>query len=167
MLKRKSIPPSSELKELFDYHDGNLYHKHTRTGVYAGQRAGNFNIKYPVVKINGSAFKLHRVVFMMHHGYCPECLDHINGNPHDNRIENLRPATISENYANKSLYKTSKSGVKGVYWHTQTNQWLGYVQFQKRRVYVGAFATLELAKECIELVREMMHGEFANHGVNT
>jgi len=164
MLSRKPITSSEVLHELFEYKDGSIYHKQTRSGIKAGQRAGNYNIKYPVVKVLGESYKVHRVIFAMHHGECPECLDHINGDTHDNRIENLRPATVNENYANKRIYKNSTSGVKGIYWHKPSAQWVGYIQANKKRIYIGAFETIELAKDCMELVREMLHGKFANHG---
>ena len=116
MIKPKELPSADHLKSIFEYRDGKLYHIKAGSGVTVGTVAGNYNQPYVAVKIKQSAYRLHRVIFMMHHDYCPETIDHINGNKHDNRIENLRAATHVENKRNKALDSTNKSGVKGVFW---------------------------------------------------
>ena len=164
MLKSKELPSADYLKSIFEYRDGKLYHIKSRSGVTEGQLAGNYTQPYVVVKIKKSAYKLHRVIFMMHHGYCPETIDHINGNKHDNQIENLRGATQAENKRNKALGLTNKSGVKGVYWAKQANQWVAQIYVNGKKRHLGCFDDLNLAQEFMELAREMVHGKFANHG---
>jgi len=109
----------------------------------------------------GKAVMAHRIVFLMHQGYLPKYIDHINGNRSDNRIENLREVSWSENQQNKPCYKTSSTGVKGVY--KKDGKFMASIQHNKKR-YNMTCETLELAKEAIELLRDMLHGQFANHG---
>lgn len=45
--------------------------------------------------------KAHRVVWFLHHGTVPECVDHIDGDRSNNRIENLRATTRAENSTNQ------------------------------------------------------------------
>lgn len=99
---------------LFKYHEcGNLsrkkaYHK-AHQGRFIGciQKNGYVRI---AVRDNGKIKPLlaHRLIFYMHHGYLPSLIDHINRNPSDNRIENLREATVSENHRNRDMRKTNK-----------------------------------------------------------
>ena len=164
MIKAKELPSADYLKSIFEYRDGKLYHLKSGSGVTVGKLAGNYSQPYVAVKIKQSAYKLHRVIFMMHHGYCPETIDHINGNKHDNRIENLRGATHVENKRNKALDLTNKSGVKGVYWAKQAKKWVAQMWVNGKKRHLGCFDDLNLAQEFMELAREMVHGKFANHG---
>jgi hypothetical protein len=59
--------------------------------------------------------------------------------------------------------KPSKSGVKGVYFDARRAYWVARIKRATGKTYLGAFATIELAKEFVELAREMLHGEYANH----
>ena len=61
--------------------------------------------------------KLHRLVWVLCRGCLPTQIDHLNGNPKDNRIENLREVSYSENNMNRLLaWKPNPStGLPGVY----------------------------------------------------
>ena len=164
MIKAKDIPSIDYLKTLFEYKDGKLFHIKVRNGVTVNQIAGNYNQSYVAVKINNSAYKLHRIIFYMHYGYCPETIDHINGNKHDNRIENLRAASQAENKRNKAIDCRNKSGIKGVYWAKHANKWIAKIRLNGKSKHLGCFDNLYLAQEFMELARDMVHGQFANHG---
>ena len=86
-------------------------------------------------------------------------VDHINGKKLDNRRENLRLATQSENQANSSA-RIGIYGLKGVQPHRR--KWQARIQKNKKRIYIGLYDTKEEAglaynKKAIELF-----GEFAN-----
>lgn len=90
------------LKELFSYRDGDLYWKKSRSGIKIGCSAGTIDDRgYRVIKINGKSYKGHRLMFLYHHGYLPEFLDHVDGDPLNNDIDNLREATKQENGRNR------------------------------------------------------------------
>ena len=164
-MPRKALPlPSIELlHSLFVKEDGVLLNKIDRKMVKAGQRSGCEKDGYIWIKINGQRYSAHRLIFLMHHGYCPEYIDHVDGNGLNNHIENLRPATLSQNKANQSVYSNNMSGVKGVYWCQPKNSWVAQIGFNNRRRTLGTFATKELAAEFVSLVREELHGQFARH----
>lgn len=60
--------------------------------------------------------KLHQVVWVLNHGRLPRMIDHINGDGHDNRIENLREISYSENDSNRlwPWRPNRKTGLPGV-----------------------------------------------------
>jgi hypothetical protein len=167
-MPRKSLPlpPIELLLSLFVVEDGVLLNKIDRKMVKAGQRSGCEKDGYIWVKVNGQRYSAHRLIFFMQHGYCPEYIDHIDGNGLNNRIENLRPATLSQNKANQRVYGNNVSGVKGVYWCHPKKAWVAQIAFNKRRRTLGTFSTKELAAEFVALVRDELHGQFANHGTH-
>jgi hypothetical protein len=154
------------LKDMFDYReDGNLIRKHATmgNGNYAGKTVGWADNKgYVSTKIHGASYRVHRLIWMWHYGELPEQLDHINGCKSDNRIENLRLASNSENMMNRKTFKNNSSGCKGVSWHQKNQKWFVYVDVNKRRKNIGYFDDLELAELVATEAREKYHGKFAN-----
>lgn len=65
--------------------------------------------------------------------------DHINGNGLDNRRENLRTATRSQNMWNRHPNRKGKSRYKGVSWHKQHRKWIANIQVQRKRIFLGLF----------------------------
>ena len=65
--------------------------------------------------------------------------DHINRNSFDNRKSNLRPASDTENAQNHSKRKDNTSGVTGVFWNKQRQQWQAYIQVNKNNMRLGFF----------------------------
>jgi hypothetical protein len=160
-----SLPSLARLGELFEYRDGNLYNKTNRhSKAKLGQMAGSYAGIYGLVTIDSKAYTLHRVIFYMHHKYVSKFIDHINGNKHDNRIENLREATQSQNQQNRGLNKNNTSGVKNVYWHKKTQKWIADLRYNGKKKNFGSYSTLEEAKKVVEQFRNINHKEFANHG---
>jgi len=136
---------------------------------YADQQAGSFDRRgYRRVKYaeKSPTIGVHRVIFLMHHGYLPEVIDHVNGLPNDNRIQNLRAATQKKNNQNQRFAKHNTSGVKGVSFHKKTGKWRCSLSTDNKTKQVTCFASKDAAAEFMELWRDMAHGEFANHGIN-
>jgi hypothetical protein len=74
---------------------------------------------YKKIWILGKKYLLHRLAWLYVYGKFPDNdIDHINGNPSDNRIENLRDVSKSCNLQNQSrMHKNNKSGMLGVVAH--------------------------------------------------
>jgi len=79
--------------------------------------AGCKNSKAWNVRLNGVLYKVHRVIWVLYHGSISKSLiiDHLDGNPHNNKIDNLALKTIRHNQQNQKKRCTNTSGVTGVY----------------------------------------------------
>ena len=151
-----------ELRSLLEYRDGKLYWRESGPGRNSGAWAGCFRPNgYRVIRIHDHLYREHRLVWLYFHGECPPQLDHINGNPSDNRIENLRPCTPSQNVKNTRKRSDNSSGVKGVSWSRPVGKWHAYINFDNARKHLGYFSEFELAELVVEEARQLYHGEFA------
>ena len=156
------------LHEMFEYKDGNLYRKISLGRTKAGDKVGFVNNKgYVSVNIDKKCIALHRIVWVMQHGEMPALIDHIDGNRQNNRIENLRLANRFENAQNKRMHKNNISGVKGISWHRATKKWKAQIFCNYKTYSLGCYKSLEEADEVVSLARDMLHGEFANHGIQS
>ena len=74
----------------------------------------------------GKSYKVHRVVWQLHFGEIPSGLlvDHIDGNPSNNNIKNLRLVTHVENATNRKQTSACKTGTTGVSFRKDTNCWV-------------------------------------------
>jgi hypothetical protein len=149
---------------LFDYSDGKLFWKvNLTTRNYIGREAGSPAHGYKTVMVNGRNWRIHRLVYLMHYGYLPDVIDHINGDRSDNRIENLRDAGTVGNARNARMRSNNRTGVKGVSWDKNRDKWVVRVKANGRinQKYVSDFNT---AAKVAAGMRQALHGEYANHG---
>lgn len=160
----QKLPDLGYLHSILEYRDGMLIHKINRGKARAGSVAGSACNNYWDLRIDKVGYYAHRIIFYMHHGWCPKYIDHINGNKQDNRIENLRPATSQQNGQNIAVNKRNTSGFKGITLDKRVNRWSAKLRYNGKRKALGYFPTKELAAEFLELAREMLHGNYANHG---
>ena len=150
----------AELKEMFDYQDGQLIVKTNNKSRKSGDVVGSLNSNgYLVASVKSKIYRIHRLIFMWHHGFMPDQIDHINGVRSDNRIENLRQATASQNNQNRKT--TSSSGIKGVHWHKQSRKWVASICINRKSVHLGSFLNKEDAAKVANKARNKLHGEFA------
>jgi len=154
-----------KLLKLFEYKDGILYRKIAPANCTTiGEKAGFITKNgYYKVKINQKAYFAHRLIFLMHYGYLPEFIDHIDGNSENNLIENLRPASRQQNNSNAKLRIDAISGAKGVNWHKKQSKWNVRVSVGGKRKNIGSFEEFELAELVATMAREKYHGLFARH----
>lgn len=156
------------LKNCFDYKDGFLYWKHT-TGsrAVAGKVAGSlFNHKSGskayFIGFYGHRYRSARLVFMWHHGYFPPEIDHIDRNPLNDKIENLRAATSAQNKTNRGSAKNSTSKYLGVSWNTKYSRWVAQICFNYKQHNLGYFdSEIEVAL-AYNRAAVRHHGEYAN-----
>ena len=92
-------------------------------------------------------------------------VDHINGDTLDNRRENLRQCTTSENQMNRGKAKHNKSGYKGVCWHKQNKMWQALIRINSKTSRIGYFHSAEDAHRAYCEAAQKLHRDFANFGV--
>ena len=152
--------------DLFTYLDGKLYWKISpSTKVRAGSQAGSMGKDYWRVGYKRrTAWFAHRIIWEMHNGEIPDGMqvDHINQDKLDNRVENLRLATNSQNNHNSSRTK-GKSKYKGVYkagW--DKDKWFAKLTIDGKQKYFGTHDTEEEAALAIDKAYSDLHGDYAN-----
>ena len=156
----------SQVLDCFEYRGGLLYWKgvtHPNKRHIADKPAGSMHkTGYRHVTWMGKVHKAHRLIFLMHHGYLPPEVDHINGDRADNRIENLRAANRSENQCNRGALSSNTSGHPGVSWHKKSKAWTVRVMKNGKQRLIGYFKDLELAALVSAEARAKFHGQFAH-----
>ena len=90
-----------------------------------------------------------------------EQVDHIDRDPLNNRRENLRLATGSENMRNLVKHKDNTSGYKGVYFHKGTRKWQAKIAVNHKQIHLGLFDTPEAAAAAYDTAALVLHGTFA------
>lgn len=153
------------LHSLFEYKNGELFwkinsSKRTKIGTKAGclRKHG-----YSLVCIKNKRYYIHRIIFMMFNGYMPEFVDHIDNSPLNNKIENLRSATKSENQHNRGIKNCNTSGYKNVTWNKKLKKWQVAIKVNKKDIYIGVFKDLELADLIAQEARNKYHKNFARN----
>ena len=151
-----------EIRQRLQYNssDGTLtWISHKRRPDLIGTIAGSKNLNSHIqIYVNCKKYWAHRLVWLYHYGYMPKIIDHINGDPSDNRIENLRECSHSENLRNVGKSKSNTSGVKGVSWSKAAQKWEA-----RCGKYLGLYETKEEAAKVVQEYREKNHGIFSHH----
>lgn len=87
--------------------------------------------------------------------------DHKDRDQHNNQESNFRPATLSQNQANRGKSRNNTSGYKGVYWHPPSGKWQSRLMVNYKNVNLGLFNTAEEAAQRYDRASVFYHGEFA------
>ena len=128
----------------------------------AGRLAGSITKGSVRVNCEGKTYGAHRIIWLLAYGTWPTLsIDHINGNPADNRLSNLREATHSENVWNSRRRSSNSSGYKGVSFDKSSGKWQARIMRNYFRVHIGLFDSPQLAYEAYCAAANAMHGEFA------
>ncbi len=130
----------------------------------AGKEAGYVRDDgYVQVRVDGKLWYRHRLIWTMYHGVEPKELDHVNGIPGDDRIENLRKVTHDDNQRNMKLPKNNTSGRVGVC-RSRRGYWQAGIWNKNKRIGLGTdFRTFEEACVAREAA-EIKYGYHKNHG---
>lgn len=89
--------------------------------------------------------------------------DHINGNTLDNRKDNLRICTKSENNRNRGMGRNNKSGLKGVTWHKYDKKWQAQITIDNKNIYLGKFVDKFEAFEVYNNKAKELFGEYVRN----
>lgn len=160
----RSPIPLEDLTELFDVRDGKLFgrevswrRKESNSRV-VGKELGykgpdgylqvNFKDRFGVRHRE----LVHRLIYYMHHGKLPELVDHINRDPSDNHIENLRGADRAVNAYNTGPRKNNQTGKKGV--HFCKGKYRASIYLEGKKVHLGSFERLEDAYAAVDTRRD-------------
>jgi hypothetical protein len=167
------------VKEFFDYNKetGTLYWKerdrkwfnhdkyhYTWNKKFAGKRAGRTKTnKYMEVGIFNRLYGYHRVVWAWVHGEWPEnFIDHIDGNPSNNRIQNLRKVTQLQNLKN---INKNKGDIPLIGVHKKGNRFIARIRDNYERINLGSFGTPEEAHAAYCAKAKELFGEYTNFGL--
>ncbi len=152
----------------YDPDTGIFKWKITRRGIPAGKIVGNVqkpekSRRAPRVRIfvAGRSYLAHRLAWFMHYGEWPETeIDHIDGDGSNNRIENLRRATSTQNKLNTPVRSDNTSSAKGVYFHKRSGKWRVFTWVNKQYFGLGGYEKLEDAIAARDAFCITAHGEF-------
>jgi hypothetical protein len=152
----------SRLNELliYDPTTGKLIWK-PRPGCARNDRAGKVAgclrpDGYLGVSIDRRPLLAHRVIWAMYHGKWPmSYLDHINRVRNDNRIENLREVTYSQNCQNTKRSIRNTQGVKGVY--SNSGGYEARIYINKKLIYLGFYKTKDEAIAARKAAHKIYH----------
>lgn len=155
--------PKSMFNSLRAYCSWNANWANKETGHFVRSKTGAKSH----VGINCKSFPMtrcaHRIIWEMRNGPIPEgmVIDHINGDPWDNRIENLRVCSQSQNMRNSARHFINGHGVKGVSWDKVNKKWQTEIRTDKGRVFLGRHITKGLAALAYAKAAMMYHGEYS------
>ena len=169
----KPLPPLEELKEFLHYNPDTgifTWKKQVTNSIKVGQKAGRIIGKnsmgyggYIIIKFNYREYYAHRLGYYMYHGIDPleKFIDHIDGDKINNKINNLRLATKSQNNMNRSILgSNNNSGYTGVGWNKKDKKWSARITIDGVRKFLGYFINIEDAIKARKEGEIKYFGEF-------
>lgn len=133
--------------------------------LFAGKEAGSTRKDgYKRVNFHGRIELCHRLAWTVHYGKWPVShIDHINQNPSDNRIENLRDVSAAINHRNVKMQKNNTSGACGVVWVEKRKAWIAQIKIMGKYKRIGQYRSFESAVSA-RLAAQAAHGFTDRHG---
>lgn len=108
-------------------------------------------------------YRAHRVLWALHSGSWPALeIDHINRNPSDNRIENLRECSHAENTMNRSANRSGTSNFLGVHFDRRRGAWIASICPNRKHIHLGRFSSEVSAAMAYDVAAKIHYGKFAN-----
>lgn len=141
------------VRELFVYKDGLLYRKNSEVPAGSSRSDGR-----RVIGMDRKTHLAYRLIWAYHYGDLPAIIDHKDGDASNDRIENLRPATKSQNGQNRRRSKRSSSvGMIGVYFDKSRGKYASEIILNRKKTYIGRFDTPEEAHLAYLKAKRVMH----------
>ena len=113
--------------------------------------------------IFGKSYKAHRIIWILCNDDNLKHIDHINHDPSDNRLVNLRSVAPNKNWKNRSKNSDNKSGFNGVSWHKAIGKWVAYISHEGKKIHLGSYRDIDAAIAARQ-VANIKHGYHMNHG---
>jgi len=137
-------------------------HMHRKLGCIPGK----INHRgYWKMYVDGKTYQGHRLAWLYMTGDWPSLLiDHIDGDPSNNKWANLRLATPAQNCQNRRASVRNTSGYKGVTWHRKCQKWQASIKVNGKNIHLGLHSTPEAAKAAHDAKALEVFGEFARVG---
>jgi len=159
---RQQEPSQDEVQDAFFYRDGELFWKNKITRKPIGAKAGSAEKDgYIRIRFMGRKIYAHRLIWIFHRGACPPLIDHIDKNKRNNRIENLRSASKSQNALNSELSPSrSATGARGV--HASGRKYVARIVIGGRRLNLGSYESIETARLAYKAALESQWPEAGN-----
>jgi hypothetical protein len=155
------ILTQNRLKELLDYNPdtGVVIRKVKLKNQPAGKIVGCVGRQgYLQTSIDGKLYKVHRLVWLYMYGEWPKNnIDHIDHNPANNKISNLRDVSCLENNRNKRRNTNSSSGLLGVGWHKRDECWVAHIEVSGIRHNLGYYKDKETALNARKQAEQIYH----------
>lgn len=146
-------PDTGEFTRLI--HRGNRYKNRTTAGCVK-------SLGYIEIGLRNKVYLAHRLAWLYMTGEWPvKFIDHIDGNPSNNKWSNLRQATEHQNTMNRKIIKTNSSGVKGVCWNAKLGKWQAGIKYNYKSIHLGLFDDIDEAAKAVSDKRQELHGQFA------
>ncbi len=168
MMRDRNDISAGRVREALDYdpETGNFtWREPLSSRAKVGQRAGRKDGRgYIRIGLDGFYYNGHRLAWLYVYGEWPDGgLDHRNRDKTDNRIENLRLATKSQNMANSYRRKDNASGFKGIYFQKDKRKrpWLAQIRKDGKKFHLGYFPTPEEGHAAYAAAARRLFGEFA------
>ena len=135
-------------------------------GTIAGRvlidRSDNLERRYVVITVNSRKYRAHRLAWLYVYGAWPDHgLDHRDTDGTNNRIDNLREATATENAQNMRRHAKNSSGIKGVFWNSDKGKWTVRIRVRGRNKHIGHFEDIDRAADAYQTAATQEFGEFA------
>lgn len=166
MTKPGALPALEEVKKWIDYdpQTGLFTWRKSSGSKKAGSEAGGVDAYgYRRIRIGRTKYQAQRLAWLIATGQDPEDfhVDHIDSNPSNNAIANLRLATHSQNACNRAAPATNTSGYKGVTWKKSKNKWNAQIMINYKKKNLGYFNTPEEAYAAYCNAASELHKDFA------
>jgi len=153
-----------QLKEIVKYDPETGVFVWIKTGPrrVVGAPAGSLTTNgYASIMINYKNYLAHRLVWLYMTGDWPLQIDHINRNRSDNRYDNLRECTRSQNMRNARIPSHNSSGFKGVSWLKSKNKWRSYITVKRKYIHIGYYDDPVIAAKAYDEKAKELFGAFA------
>jgi hypothetical protein len=164
-LRRRARVSHARLRELLEYDSATgefRWRQRVSRPIRVGDIAGTLEINgYRKITIEGRQYRAHHLAWFYITGeWRAGLIDHRDGNRSNNRWDNLRRATQSQNCANRRLARNNRCGFKGVT-GDESGRWRAGIHKDGRRYHLGVFATAEDAHAAYVAAARALFGEFA------